>query len=106
MYAIRSYYDSLTGSITATQLIFSGEYIVGLQASRIFLELSKQGYTKSTKAIKETVTKSYYLSLIVEESERIVEETSKNIEVLLRDIEESHRLGFVEDIDVDRNNFV
>lgn len=93
---------SATGTITVSQLIFSGEYIVGLQASRIFLDLSKQSYSRSTKAIKETVTKSYYLALIAEESKSILEETSKNIEVLLRDIEESHRLGFVEDIDVDQ----
>jgi len=93
---------SLTGTLTATQLIFSGEYIVGLQASKIFLELSSQGYSKSTKTIKEMVTKSYYLALVAEESKEILEETSKNFENLLREIEESHRLGFVEDIDVDQ----
>jgi len=93
---------SLTGSITATQLIFSGEYIVGLQAAKIFLELSTQSYSKSTKMIKEMVTKSYYLALVAEESKKILEETSKNLESLLREIEESHRLGFVEDIDVDQ----
>lgn len=93
---------SLSGTITATQLIFSGEYIVGLQASRIFLELSKQGYSKSTKTIKEMVTKSYYLTLVAEESKKILEETNRNFENLLKDIEESHRLGFVEDIDVDQ----
>jgi outer membrane protein TolC len=93
---------NLSGTITATQLIFSGEYIVGLQAARIYLDLSKQSYSKSTKTIKETVTKSYYLALVAEESKKILEETNKNFESLLRDIEESHRLGFVEDIDVDQ----
>jgi len=93
---------SLNWGITANQLIFSGEYIVGLQASKIFLELSKRSYTKSSITIKETVTKSYYLVLIAEESKRILEETSANFENLLKEIEESHRLGFVEDIDVDQ----
>ena len=93
---------SLNWGITANQLIFSGEYIVGLQASRIFLELSKRSYTKSSIMIKETVTKSYYLVLIAEESKKILEETNTNFENLLKEIEESHRLGFVEDIDVDQ----
>ena len=93
---------SVTGAITATQLIFSGEYIVGLQASKIFLELSKQSYSKSTKVIKEMITKSYYLALIVDEYIKILDETNNNLEVLLHEIEESHRLGFVEDIDVDQ----
>lgn len=93
---------NLSGTLTATQLIFSGEYIVGLQASRIFLDLSKRGYTKSSVTIKETVTKSYYLVLIAEESKKILEETKSNFENLLKEIEESYRLGFVEDIDVDQ----
>ena len=93
---------SLNWGLTATQLIFSGEYIVGLQASRIFLDLSKRSYTKSSITIKKTVTKSYYLVLIAEESKKILEETNANFENLLKEIEESHRLGFVEDINVDQ----
>jgi len=92
----------LTGTITATQLIFSGEYIVGLQASKVFLEISKQAYSKSTKTIKETVTKSYYLVLIAEESKKILEETGKNFESLLKEIEASYNQGLIEDIDVDQ----
>ncbi|MEN8122232.1 MAG: TolC family protein, partial [Bacteroidota bacterium] len=94
--------NSLNWGVTATQLVFSGEYLVGLKASKIFLELSKRSYTKSSTVIKETVTKSYYLVLIAEESKKILEETNANFENLLREIEESHRLGFVEDIDVDQ----
>ncbi len=93
---------SLSWGITATQLIFSGEYIVGLQASRIYLELSSNSYAKSSVTIKETVTKSYYLALVAEESKKILEETNDNFENLLKEIEESHRLGFVEDTDVDQ----
>jgi outer membrane protein TolC len=93
---------NLKWGVTASQLVFSGEYIVGLQASRILLEMSKRSYIKSSIVIEETVTKSYYLVLIAEESKRILEETSGNFENLLREIEESHRLGFVEDIDVDQ----
>jgi len=93
---------SLNWGATATQLVFSGEYIVGLQASRIFLELSKRNYTKSSVTIKETVTKSYYLVLIAEESKKILEKTNANFENLLKELEENHRLGFVEDIDVDQ----
>ncbi len=93
---------NLSWGATASQLVFSGEYIVGLRASKIFLEMSKRSYTKSSVVIKETVTKSYYLVLIAEESKRILEETNANFENLLKEIEESHRLGFVEDTDVDQ----
>ncbi len=88
--------------VTATQLIFSGQYLVGVEAAKILTELASQTYTKSTLSIEETVTKSYYLVLIAEESKKILEETKANFENLLKEIEESHRLGFVEDIDVDQ----
>lgn len=91
-----------SADITATQLIFSGEYIVGLQASKIFLKLSQQSYNKSIKTIKEMLTKSYYLLLIAIESKKIVAETGKNIENLLREVKESNKVGFVEETDVDR----
>ncbi|MCF6241478.1 MAG: TolC family protein [Bacteroidales bacterium] len=88
--------------VTATQIIFNGSYIVGVEAAKILTELASQTYTKSSLSIEETVTKSYYLVLIAEESKKILEETKVNFENLLKEIEESHRLGFVEDIDVDQ----
>ena len=54
--------------ITATQLVFSGEYIVGLQASRIFYNLSEKALLKTQNDIKESVAKSYYLILVAEEN--------------------------------------
>ncbi|OQX97570.1 MAG: hypothetical protein B6I20_12310 [Bacteroidetes bacterium 4572_117] len=93
---------SLSWGVTATQLVFSGEYIVGLQAARIFLEFSERSHKKSSVTIKETVSKSYYLVLIAEESKKILEQTNTNFENLLNELEESHRLGFVQDIDVDQ----
>jgi len=89
-------------NVTATQLIFSGQYIVGVEASKVLTVLADRSYTKSSLSIKETVAKSYYLVLIAEESKKILEETKANFENLLKKIEESYRLGFVEDIDVDQ----
>ncbi len=92
----------LSVNITASQLIFSGEYIVGLQASKIFLQLSEQAYSKSVKTIKETLTKSYYLVLIAKETKKILTETGANIDNLLSEIRENNRVGFVSETDVDQ----
>lgn len=89
-------------NITASQLIFNGQYLVGLEVARILKQLSDKNYTKSTLNIQETVTKSYYLVLISEESKKILEKTKANFENLLKELEESHRLGFVDDVDVDQ----
>jgi outer membrane protein len=88
--------------LTVSQLIFSGEYIVGLQASRIFLELSAKGLTKSENEIKESVAKSYYLVLVATESRQILTKSLDNMKNILREMEEIYKEGMIEDTDVDQ----
>lgn len=88
--------------LTVSQLIFSGEYIVGLQASRIFLELSAKGLTKSENEIKESVAKSYYLVLVATESRQIITQSLDNMKNILREMEEIYKEGMIEDTDVDQ----
>ena len=59
--------------LTIGQLIFSGNYIVGLQTARIYKELSERSYDKTELDIKEQVTGSYYAVLVAEESYDIIE---------------------------------
>ncbi|MGM0498186.1 MAG: TolC family protein, partial [Bacteroidota bacterium] len=51
--------NSTTYSVTVSQLIFSGEYIVGLQASRTYHQISQINEEKQKLDLKETITKSY-----------------------------------------------
>ena len=52
---------NLTGSITASQLLFDGSYIVGLQAAKTYVEISKRALKKSETEVKESVAQAYYL---------------------------------------------
>ena len=88
--------------VTATQLIFSGEYIVGLQASRIFYDLSEKALLKTQNDIRESVTKSYYLVLVAEENYRILQEMVQNTVVIRKEMEAMLEVGFIEDTDVDQ----
>ncbi|MFN4122662.1 MAG: TolC family protein [Flavobacteriales bacterium] len=88
--------------VSASQLIFSGEYIVGLQAARAVLDMSKLGQKKSDQEITETVSKSYYTVLILKENKRIIEGSIKNIDESLRQTVAFNKEGFVEELDVDR----
>ena len=91
-----------TLELTVDQMIFNGAYIVGLQASRIYLQLSRERLTKSEIDVKETVTNTYYLILLAEDNRKTLETSLENIRKTLYETKELHRVGFSEDTDVDQ----
>lgn len=91
-----------TVDVAVNQLLFSGPYIVGLQASKIFLQLAKDQLAKSEIRVKETVTRSYYLVLLALESREFLEVNLKNLRRLLFETRELYREGFLEESDVDQ----
>ena len=91
-----------TFDVTATQLIFQGSYIVALQASRVFLQLSKNNLAKSEIEIKAAVTNTYYLILLAQYTRDILDSSLKNLNKNFFEIREMHKAGFLEDTDVDQ----
>ncbi len=89
-------------SFTASQLLFSGEYIVGLQASRVYRDLTKHSLKKSRNEITESVNNAYVLVLVAEESKKLLEETLGNIEKLADETKAYYQEGFVEETDADQ----
>ncbi len=92
--------------VTVSQLIFSGEYIVGLQASRIFKELSEHNLEKTQRDIKASIEQSYVLVLIAQQSQRIIKESYQNA-IKLRD-KTQHLVsqGMGENIQLDQMNYM
>lgn len=93
---------SSTMDIKVTQLIFSGPYLVGLQASKTYRNISEMLKTKNTNDVAESITNSYVLVLIAEENKRILESTLKNLRNTLKEVTAMHKEGFVEDTEVDQ----
>jgi outer membrane protein TolC len=89
-------------NITVNQLIFSGSYIVALQASKIYLRLSQENLAKSEIDVKEMVTSTYYLILLAEDSKKTLEASLKNLKKTLYETQEMYKAGFLEDTDVDQ----
>lgn len=88
--------------VTVSQLVFRGSYIVGLQAARIYRQLSRQNLEKSEIQIKETVTSTYYLILLAERTKEILEENIGNLQRTLYETKELYKAGFAQDTDVDQ----
>ncbi len=85
---------------SASQLLFSGEYIVGLQASKTYKELSQKAALKSENDVIELVTKSYYAVLFAYENELILINTQKDIQKTYDEISKTYEVGMAEETDV------
>ena len=86
--------------VSANQLLFSGSYFVGVQASKIFLQLSQENLSRKKLDVKATVTNTYQLVLIAQENERILEQTLENLKQTRYEITEMNKEGFTEKTDV------
>ena len=89
-----------TIGMSASQLIFNGSYFVGLQASKIYLKFAEENLERSKIDVKKTVTQTYYLVLVAENSREILQSSLENLEKTLYEVQEHFKEGFVEETDV------
>jgi outer membrane protein len=88
--------------ITVNQLIFSGNYLVGLQASKAYKDLSIKAANQTREQIIEQVTKAYYSVLINRERTNLFDNNIARLDSLLKSTIALNKNGFAEGIDVDR----
>lgn len=91
-----------TWSADVNQMIFNGQYIVGLQASRAYLSLSETSYEKSEIEIKDMIAKAYYPVIILQENRAVFDSTLQSLDKMLYETREYYNAGFVEETDVDQ----
>ncbi len=85
-----------------TQLVYSGQYLVGLQTAKAFLETAKQKMVKDKMDVKDLVSEAYIGLLIIEESTKILDSTYKTVNQMVEDGKAILKQGLIEDIDVDQ----
>jgi outer membrane protein len=94
--------NNTTFDFTLSQLIFSGEYIIGLQATRVFKEISEKNLVKAEAQTKESVAGTYSLVLVLGENVRVLNQSLKSIEQTYNDLSRMNQQGFNEETDVDQ----
>lgn len=93
---------NMNAGLYASQLLFSGKYIVGLQTAKIFMEKASIDFFKDKVAVKQQVANSYYSVLSAEEALWVVDTTLAITEKLAEETRLTYEVGFLEDIDVDQ----
>lgn len=94
--------DNVTLDITLSQLIFSGEYLVGVQASKVYYLLSDQAKVKSELDIREAIANTYSLALVLEQSQNTLSQSLENVNTSLSEMRAMYEQGFIENTDVDQ----
>ena len=91
-----------TGSITATQLLFDGGFLIGVKAAKEYVNLAKLGVKLSNTEIEAAVNKLYFTVLISEAGVKMMERNLSLMDKTLSDLKEVYKAGLREKIDVDR----
>ncbi len=91
-----------SAGLDASQLIFSGDYFLGLKASKVYVELSTKSGQRTQIETAVTVSKAYYTVLINEERIKLMDANIARIKKAMDDTKALYDNGFVEKIDVDR----
>ena len=94
--------NNLTQSVTLTQLIFDGSYIVGLQATKVFLDISQNYKEKTDNEIEQIVVNAYMTSLLTDESILILEKNIENIKSNLKEAQAVFANGLGEEESVEQ----
>ncbi len=94
-------YNANVGGVLS-QLIFSGEYLIGLKAARTYFEKTNVDFFKNKVALKKQVAESYYNVLATEEALHVVDSTLHTTQKLYRETKEIFKAGLAEDTDVDQ----
>jgi outer membrane protein len=89
-------------NFTVSQLIFSGEYLVGLQASKVVKQVAEKAVVKIEGLTEENIATTYYLVLVLDENARVLRESLKSTDQTYNDLVKMNQEGFNEETDVDQ----
>ncbi|MCF8224377.1 MAG: TolC family protein [Bacteroidales bacterium] len=94
--------DQLTAKLQLSQLVFSGQYIVGIQTAKLAKIISQQALENNEIGTKESVINAYYLVLISERSLGFVDQNLENLEKIFGQTKRMVDAGMAEQIDADQ----
>jgi len=92
----------MTAGLSASQLLFDGTWLVGLQASKAYAELQRKNIQKSEIDIRSKTAEAYSTALTTQANLLVLRDMLANMQKLLNDTEAMQREGFSEQQDVDQ----
>ena len=94
--------QNMIGSVKMEQLLFDGSYLVGLEASLVYLKISENLFEKTNLEVKKLITTTYTNVLIAQYTISFLEKNKKTLEVNLTEIHQLFKNGFEEEESVEQ----
>ncbi len=94
--------QSAGGSLSLSQLLFDGSYIVALQASKTYLQFYQNYKKKTDSDVREMVINSYGNVLLAEESAQILQKNKAVLEKTLFETNQIFKNGLIEEENVEQ----
>jgi len=94
--------QSMTATATLTQQIFDGSYIVGVQATKTFLEYSQNNKEKTELDVRKSVVEAYGNVLLAQQSVLIFERNKATLEENLYETKLTYENGLGDEESVDQ----
>lgn len=94
--------NQATATLQFSQLVFSGQYIAGIQISRVAQMLAEKNIVRTEIDVKEAVASAYHMALITEASIDYIEKNIENLEETRKQTQAMLNAGMIEPIDVDQ----
>jgi outer membrane protein len=91
-----------SAGVLGNQLLFSGEYIIGLQTARIFKEFTQRTRERTEQEVRQAVIENYYLVLLGESTLGLLEDNRDNVKQTYEETVQLYKSGFVEEIEADQ----
>jgi outer membrane protein len=88
--------------ISASQLLFDGSYIVGLQAAKTYKNLSLNKQIKTEIELNENVKQAYFTVLIAEENTSVLKESLKSVQIIQKETDAMYKEGLMDEESVDQ----
>jgi outer membrane protein TolC len=88
--------------LTASQLIFSGSYWVGIEMAKLAKNLAEKNVVKTELEVKENVSLSYYAILLAEQNRDILKQNIDNIRDIHKRTKDMANVGLIEQTDAEQ----
>lgn len=94
--------QTMNAGVVVQQLLFDGSYIVGLEASKVFLTISQNIFEKTLLEVRKNIVSSYSSVLLVRENIKFLENNKASLIKNLEELDQLFRNGFEEEESVEQ----
>jgi outer membrane protein TolC len=92
----------MNAGVLVQQLLFDGSYIVGLEASKVFLTISQNIFEKTLLEVRKNIVSTYSSVLLVRENIKFLENNKSSLIKNLEELDQLFRNGFEEEESVEQ----